>query len=184
MTQSNRLLNGCDAIIIAVLNHVASIMQYSFCLNLNNEQETQNLAQVLAAHFPRGVIYLIGDLGAGKTTLTRYLLQSLGHQGSVKSPTYTLVEPYQVNGQDIFHFDLYRLNDPYELELMGIRDYLDTANALFLFEWPSKGGDEIPAPDLIINILKSEDELSRTATLSSSSAALQHALEQNFTHVG
>ncbi|WP_104498682.1 tRNA (adenosine(37)-N6)-threonylcarbamoyltransferase complex ATPase subunit type 1 TsaE [Acinetobacter indicus] len=159
-------------------------MQYSFCLNLNNEQETQNLAQVLAAHFPRGVIYLIGDLGAGKTTLTRYLLQSLGHQGSVKSPTYTLVEPYQVNSQDIFHFDLYRLNDPYELELMGIRDYLDTANALFLFEWPSKGGDEIPAPDLIINILKSEDELSRTATLSSSSAALQHALEQNFTHVG
>ncbi|ENV68443.1 MULTISPECIES: tRNA (adenosine(37)-N6)-threonylcarbamoyltransferase complex ATPase subunit type 1 TsaE [Acinetobacter] len=157
-------------------------MQYSFNLALNNEQDTQNLAQVLATHFRSGVIYLIGDLGAGKTTLSRYFLQHLGHQGAVKSPTYTLVEPYQIQGQDIFHFDLYRLNDPYELELMGIRDYLETPNALFLFEWPSKGGDEIPPADLIIEIKKSEDELSRTAMLSSSSAALQQALEQQFNH--
>ena len=157
-------------------------MQYSFNLDLNNEQDTQNLAQVLATHFRSGVIYLIGDLGAGKTTLSRYFLQHLGHQGAVKSPTYTLVEPYQIQGQDIFHFDLYRLNDPYELELMGIRDYLETPNALFLFEWPSKGGDEIPPADLIIEIKKSEDELSRTATLSSSSVALQQALEQQFNH--
>ena len=157
-------------------------MQYSFNLALNNEQDTQNLAQVLATHFRSGVIYLIGDLGAGKTTLSRYFLQHLGHQGAVKSPTYTLVEPYQIQRQDIFHFDLYRLNDPYELELMGIRDYLETPNALFLFEWPSKGGDEIPPADLIIEIKKSEDELSRTAMLSSSSAALQQALEQQFNH--
>ena len=157
-------------------------MQYSFNLALNNEQDTQNLAQVLATHFRSGVIYLIGDLGAGKTTLSRYFLQHLGHQGAVKSPTYTLVEPYQIQGQDIFHFDLYRLNDPYELELMGIRDYLETPNALFLFEWPSKGGDEIPAADLIIDIKNSEDELSRFATLSSSSAELQQALEQQFNH--
>ena len=109
-------------------------MQYSFNLTLNNEQDTQNLAQILAQHFTTGVVYLIGDLGAGKTTLTRHYLQHLGHQGSVKSPTYTLVEPYQIKGRDIFHFDLYRLNDPYELELMGIRDYLETPNALFLFE--------------------------------------------------
>ncbi|WP_435336936.1 tRNA (adenosine(37)-N6)-threonylcarbamoyltransferase complex ATPase subunit type 1 TsaE [Acinetobacter sp. LH3_13] len=157
-------------------------MQYSFNLALNNEQDTQNLAQVLATHFRSGVIYLIGDLGAGKTTLSRYFLQHLGHQGAVKSPTYTLVEPYQIQGQDIFHFDLYRLNDAYELELMGIRDYLETPNALFLFEWPSKGGDEIPPADLIIAIKKSEDELSRTATLNSSSAELQQALEQQFNH--
>ena len=157
-------------------------MQYSFNLALNNEQDTQNLAQVLATHFRSGVIYLIGDLGAGKTTLSRYFLQHLGHQGAVKSPTYTLVEPYQIQEQDIFHFDLYRLNDPYELELMGIRDYLETPNALFLFEWPSKGGDEIPPADLIIAIKKSEDELSRTATLNSSSAELQQALEQQFNH--
>lgn len=157
-------------------------MQYSFNLALNNEQDTQNLAQVLATHFRSGVIYLIGDLGAGKTTLSRYFLQHLGHQGAVKSPTYTLVEPYQIQGQDIFHFDLYRLNDAYELELMGIRDYLETPNALFLFEWPSKGGDDIPPADLIIAIKKSEDELSRTATLNSSSAELQQALEQQFNH--
>ena len=155
-------------------------MQYSFNLVLNNEEDTQNLAQVLAQHFTAGVIYLIGDLGAGKTTLTRYWLQSMGHQGAVKSPTYTLVEPYSIRGKDIFHFDLYRLNDPYELELMGIRDYLETPDALFLFEWPSKGGDEIPKADLIINIEKSEDDLARTAALSFSSEALQQALERCF----
>ncbi|MGE8544907.1 MAG: tRNA (adenosine(37)-N6)-threonylcarbamoyltransferase complex ATPase subunit type 1 TsaE [Acinetobacter johnsonii] len=152
-------------------------MQYSFNLTLNNEQDTQNLAQILAQHFTTGVVYLIGDLGAGKTTLTRHYLQHLGHQGSVKSPTYTLVEPYQIQGRDIFHFDLYRLNDPYELELMGIRDYLETPNALFLFEWPSKGGDEIPQADLIIDIQKSEDELTRSATLSFHSVELLQALE-------
>ena len=157
-------------------------MQYSFNLALNNEDETHNLAQVLAQHFTQGVIYLVGELGAGKTTFTRYFLQSLGHTGAVKSPTYTLVEPYSIQGQDIFHFDLYRLNDPYELELMGIRDYLDTPNGLFLFEWPSKGGDEIPQPELIINIEKSADELTRTAHLSFSSIALQQALESQLHH--
>ena len=166
-----------SAIIIVLLSLVVSIMQYSFNLTLNNEQNTQNLAQILAQHFTTGVVYLIGDLGAGKTTLTRHYLQHLGHQGSVKSPTYTLVEPYQVQGRDIFHFDLYRLNDPYELELMGIRDYLETPNALFLFEWPSKGGDEIPEADLIIDIQKSEYELTRSATLSFHSVALLQALE-------
>lgn len=152
-------------------------MQYTFKLSLGNEQDTQKLAQILAQNIAQGVVYLIGDLGAGKTTLTRYWLQNLGHQGAVKSPTYTLVEPYSIQGKEVFHFDLYRLNDPYELELMGIRDYLDTPEALFLFEWPSKGGDEIPQADLIIHLEKSEDQLSRVATLSFSSEELKHALE-------
>ncbi len=157
-------------------------MPSSFRHTLSCEQDTQRFAQRLAQYFSQGVIYLIGDLGAGKTTFTRYFLQQLGHQGAVKSPTYTLVEPYQVQGQQIFHFDLYRLNDPYELELMGIRDYLDTPNGLFLFEWPSKGGDEIPQADLIIEISKSDDELSRFIQLSSDNAQLIAFLEPQFSH--
>ncbi|QOW47885.1 MULTISPECIES: tRNA (adenosine(37)-N6)-threonylcarbamoyltransferase complex ATPase subunit type 1 TsaE [Acinetobacter] len=155
-------------------------MQYSVKLNLSNEQDTQKLARILAENFAKGVIYLIGDLGAGKTTLTRYWLQQLGHQGAVKSPTYTLVEPYKINHKDVFHFDLYRLNDPYELELMGIRDYLDIENALFLFEWPSKGGGEIPQADLILNILKTDHEEMREVILELNDAALYTQLQDHY----
>ncbi|BBF78430.1 tRNA (adenosine(37)-N6)-threonylcarbamoyltransferase complex ATPase subunit type 1 TsaE [Acinetobacter ursingii] len=153
-------------------------MQYSLSLQLNSENDTEQFAQHLAKFVQSGVIYLIGDLGAGKTTFTRYLLQHMGHQGAVKSPTYTLVEPYKINNNEIFHFDLYRLNDPYELELMGIRDYLEVPNALFLFEWPSKGGDEIPQADLVINIEKSEDDLQRFVTLSLNDENLYQALKE------
>ncbi|WP_151791497.1 tRNA (adenosine(37)-N6)-threonylcarbamoyltransferase complex ATPase subunit type 1 TsaE [Acinetobacter soli] len=140
-------------------------MQYSLRLTLADELDTQKLATALSGVIQEGVVYLIGDLGAGKTTFTRHFLQALGHQGAVKSPTYTLVEPYRIQQKEIFHFDLYRLNDPYELELMGIRDYLDVSHALFLFEWPSKGENEIPEPDIIIQIEKSEDDLERYVTI-------------------
>lgn len=153
-------------------------MQYSLSLQLNSEDDTQQFAQYLAKHVQSGVIYLIGDLGAGKTTFTRYLLQHMGHQGAVKSPTYTLVEPYKIHQKEVFHFDLYRLNDPYELELMGIRDYLEVPNALFLFEWPSKGGDEIPQADIVINIEKSEDDLQRLVTLSLNDEHIYLALKE------
>ena len=151
-------------------------MSYSVKFTLNHEQDTQKFAKVLSQQVHSGVIYLIGDLGAGKTTFTRYFLQSLGHQGSVKSPTYTLVEPYSIQGKEIFHFDLYRLDDPYELELMGIRDYLETPDALFLFEWPSKGGDEIPQADHVITILKAEDESVREVIVESVSESLIQAI--------
>ncbi|MFL1423397.1 tRNA (adenosine(37)-N6)-threonylcarbamoyltransferase complex ATPase subunit type 1 TsaE [Acinetobacter baumannii] len=153
-------------------------MSYSLKMVLNHEEDTQRLAQALAQHVQAGVIYLIGDLGAGKTTLTRYFLQALGHKGSVKSPTYTLVEPYKINNKEIFHFDLYRLNYPYELELMGIRDYLDIQDALFLFEWPSKGGDEIPEADIVIDIQKSDDELNRFVTLTLPTEHLYQTLQE------
>jgi len=121
-------------------------------LDLPNEAATIMIGQRLAAALPEaGSIHIHGDLGAGKTTLVRAMLGELGHFGPVRSPTYTLIEPYELDKRQIYHLDLYRLGGPFELEDIGFRDLL-TNPCLLLIEWPERGGSMLPPPDLQLRL--------------------------------
>ncbi len=100
---------------------------------------------------PGEVIYLIGELGTGKTTLVRGILSGLGYQKNVVSPTYTLIEPYTVSNYNIYHLDLYRLNSESEIENLGLRDLLD-GHAICFIEWPDKFTVHLPPPSLTIRV--------------------------------
>jgi len=127
---------------------------------LNDEAATLGLGgRVAAATLASGLdradralaIHLHGELGAGKTTLARGILRGYGFAGPVKSPTYTLVEPYELARRRIYHFDLYRLADPGEVEFLGVEEYY-SGNSLCLVEWASRGGAQIPPADLEIEL--------------------------------
>ncbi|MCD9006683.1 tRNA (adenosine(37)-N6)-threonylcarbamoyltransferase complex ATPase subunit type 1 TsaE [Luteimonas sp. XNQY3] len=118
--------------------------------HLPDDAATRLLAEILAAHQPRGaVVHLQGELGAGKSTLARAWLRALGVTGTVRSPTYTLVERYPVDGGEALHLDLYRIGDAAELDFLGLDD-IDAA--LWLVEWPERGAAVLPAADLEIRL--------------------------------
>lgn len=129
----------------------------NFSISVDNETGMQRFARLWADCLqPPMVIYLVGDLGVGKTTLVRGIVQGMGYTGRVKSPTYGLLEKYTLtNAQDqsleVMHLDLYRLTDPEELEFIGLRDLLGQ-NSVLLVEWPDQGKGYLPAADLIVNI--------------------------------
>jgi tRNA threonylcarbamoyladenosine biosynthesis protein TsaE len=121
-------------------------------IRLHGEAAQIAFGRRIAVHLrPPGVIYLEGDLGTGKTTLARGVIWGLGHTGPVRSPTYTLMEPYELELMRLYHLDLYRLGDPEELEYLGLRDLLD-GQSLLLVEWPERGKGALPPPDLSIRI--------------------------------
>jgi tRNA threonylcarbamoyladenosine biosynthesis protein TsaE len=115
--------------------------------HINSEKAMVEWGQSLVPQLTRPlIIYLQGQLGMGKTTWVRGLLWGLGYQGTVKSPTFTLVESYYFESGPVFHFDLYRVGDPEELECIGLRDFL-TENSVCVFEWPEKAKGLLPSPD-------------------------------------
>ncbi|MCB1865889.1 MAG: tRNA (adenosine(37)-N6)-threonylcarbamoyltransferase complex ATPase subunit type 1 TsaE [Chromatiales bacterium] len=116
------------------------------------EADTEALAVRLAEHCRVGVVYLHGALGSGKTSLVRAWLRARGHTGAVRSPTYTLLETYAIEGVSAAHLDLYRLADPAEVEYLGVRELGGNATALVFIEWPEHGAGFLPPPDLRITI--------------------------------
>lgn len=129
-------------------NHSGSAVRHHFTRVLADETATLALgAETAEILHPGLVIFLSGNLGAGKTTLARGILRGLGYQGKVKSPTYNLVELYKLSRLYFYHFDFYRFNDPIEWEDAGFREYF-SADSICLVEWPEKAGELLPRADL------------------------------------
>ncbi len=147
----------------------------NFTLDLADEAATLAFGAILAQALQPGlVVYLHGNLGAGKTTLVRGFLHAAGHIGKVKSPTYTLVEPYTLPAYNVYHFDLYRFNDDEEWEAAGFRDYFN-AQSVCIIEWPEKAENVLPTPD--INITFTINTSGRSVSLSAHSAPGQQFLQ-------
>jgi tRNA threonylcarbamoyladenosine biosynthesis protein TsaE len=124
----------------------------SMHLNLPDAAATEALGAALAAGIAPGrVLHLRGDLGAGKTTVVRGVLRALGHEGTVKSPTYTLVEPYALSRLHLYHFDFFRLKDAAEWHSSGFREYFGP-HAACLVEWPERVGASLGTPDLELQL--------------------------------
>ena len=143
---------------------------------LAGEKETIALGAELSRCLKgRGIIYLRGDLGAGKTTLCRGILRAMSYEGAVKSPTFTLVEPYNFPEGQVYHFDLYRLNDPDELEYIGIDDYFSD-QSLCLIEWPEKALGTLPLGDIDLELFMAGRQ--RTVVLNAMSDYGKSVLER------
>ena len=145
-------------------------MRIECVYRIESEHKMESFGGALAGRVEGGcVIFLTGDLGAGKTTLVRGFLRALGHRGVVTSPTFTLLEVYQPGSLVVVHVDLYRLDDPAELEPLAIRDYLGEQSVL-LVEWADRARDSLPNPDCEVHITIEQNEL-RTVHVESFTAA-------------
>ena len=127
-------------------------------LTLSSIEDTKKLGQELAKEILKRkgeaafVVFLDGDLGTGKTTLVKEIIFALGVKEKVKSPTFTIIEPYELNNENIYHVDLYRIIDPTELEIIGLREYLNESNAIIFIEWPEKSYGYLKKFDLKISL--------------------------------
>lgn len=132
-------------------------MTKSIKVNLNNEKKTKQIAELIAKYSMQMacenlVIFLNGNLGAGKTTFSQFFIKACGYRDKVKSPTYTLIENYNLNNKSIYHLDLYRLTAPEELSFLGFEEIISQNNIIVLIEWPEKGEGFLPTPDITINL--------------------------------